>query len=409
MSEVSIIIPCYNQGYYLSYALESILAQTFTDWEAIIIDDGSNDNTQFVTTQFDDPRIQYVYQKNQGLATSRNNGIKRAKGDYLSFLDADDEWSPEFLSCCLHELKKCQNWVGVYTQNHFIDEKSSFLPQIGGQVVSPAKFRSRLLEGGFFVVHAVMIKKSVVENVGMFDPNLAGKGVEDWDLWLRISEKYIMGGIKKPLAYYRVYLGSMSTNTKDMFDNRIAVIKKHFGVLDLSKPSTQEIQRIYALVYRWSAFEYIQYGETNRAWSLLKQASILYPELLQRSDTYGEFLYKDQPRGCRGAFDLSVVSANADELFQQLDLMFLNEVSLLGHWHYKAYATAHLLLCKLNEQGNNNKIARLHWIKAIKYDPMILFSIDGIWGLLKLNLPKVFFQWIQTGKRLLDHLIYEGG
>lgn len=100
MPEVSVIIPCYNHGHYLPHAVNSVLAQTFTDWEAIIVDDGSTDNTREVAAQFTDERVRYVHQENRGLSGARNTGIRAAQGAYLAFLDADDEWEPRFLRVC---------------------------------------------------------------------------------------------------------------------------------------------------------------------------------------------------------------------------------------------------------------------------------------------------------------------
>lgn len=89
---ISIIIPCYNHAHYLPFAVQSVLAQTCAQWEAIVVDDGSTDDTRTVAARFSDPRVRYHYQENQGLSAARNAGIRIARGDYLAFLDADDEW-----------------------------------------------------------------------------------------------------------------------------------------------------------------------------------------------------------------------------------------------------------------------------------------------------------------------------
>ncbi|MEM4724269.1 MAG: glycosyltransferase family A protein, partial [Candidatus Hadarchaeum sp.] len=106
MSSVSVIIPCYNHGHYLPCAVNSVMAQTFADWEAIIVDDGSTDNTREVAAQFTDSRVRYIYQDNRGLAAARNTGIRAAQGEYLAFLDADDEWEPTFLEACVAALSQ---------------------------------------------------------------------------------------------------------------------------------------------------------------------------------------------------------------------------------------------------------------------------------------------------------------
>ena len=153
---ISVIIPCYNHGQYLSHALNSVLSQTFTDWEAIIVDDGSTDETREVAGHFVDRRLHYVYQENQGLSAARNSGIRIAQGEYLAFLDADDEWEPEFLETVCENLEADPTLTAVFCRNKYIDENGSILPAIGGQAISSASFRQRILEGGFFPVHAVI-------------------------------------------------------------------------------------------------------------------------------------------------------------------------------------------------------------------------------------------------------------
>jgi glycosyltransferase involved in cell wall biosynthesis len=137
MAKASVIIPCYNQGRYLSSALQSVQGQTFQDWEAIVVDDGSTDSTAAAVARSTDPRIRYVYQENQGLSAARNTGICSASGACLAFLDADDEWQPGFLERCLDVLRSNQRLAGVYSRTAFIDVRGTVLPQIGGEVVPP--------------------------------------------------------------------------------------------------------------------------------------------------------------------------------------------------------------------------------------------------------------------------------
>lgn len=103
--QVSVIIPCYNHAQYLSDAVNSVLAQTYSDWEAIIVDDGTTDSTREVAVGFTDPRTRYLYQENQGLSAARNTGICAARGEYLVFLGADDEWESAFLERCVSVLQ----------------------------------------------------------------------------------------------------------------------------------------------------------------------------------------------------------------------------------------------------------------------------------------------------------------
>src|SRR5512135_2445774 len=112
---VSIIIPCYNQARYLPLSIGSVQAQSRPDWEIVLVNDGSTDDSAAVAAHFTDPRIRYIYQNNQGLSAARNTGVRAALGRYLAFLDSDDEWASEFLTTCIHTLETNPRLAGVYT------------------------------------------------------------------------------------------------------------------------------------------------------------------------------------------------------------------------------------------------------------------------------------------------------
>ena len=105
MAKVSVIIPTYNRAEYVTHAIDSVLAQTYTDYEIIVVDDGSADNTKDVLLPYMD-RIRYIYQENAGLSAARNTGIKAAKGDWIAFLDSDDEWLPGKLAVQMRAVER---------------------------------------------------------------------------------------------------------------------------------------------------------------------------------------------------------------------------------------------------------------------------------------------------------------
>ncbi|MBR3430978.1 MAG: glycosyltransferase family 2 protein [Clostridia bacterium] len=120
---VSIITPCYNGEKYIGETIDSVLSQTYTDWEMIIIDDGSKDNSAEVIKQYTDPRIKYFRQENAGSAAARNNGLRRAEGQYIALLDADDLWRPEFLEKQIKIMKE-KNVICVACSYDHIDDQS---------------------------------------------------------------------------------------------------------------------------------------------------------------------------------------------------------------------------------------------------------------------------------------------
>jgi len=203
----SIIIPLYNKAPYIEKAINSILKQTFQNFELIIIDDGSTDNSLKVVQSIDfagyDAKI--ITQGNQGVSTTRNNGVKIAKYNYIAFLDADDWWAPTFLE----EMKALIDEFsdgGIYGSSYYYVKRGKYIPaQIGVD---------KSFERGYFdYIHAytvshwmplwtgaVTIPKNIFNQMQGFKPQL--KLGEDFDLWIRIALQYKTVLLNKPLAYY---------------------------------------------------------------------------------------------------------------------------------------------------------------------------------------------------------------
>jgi len=212
--------------------MESAVSQTYQDFEIIVIDDGSNDNTKEVVQSFIDKsphQIHYFFQENQGVSVARNNCIMHSQGEYLAWLDADDKWLP----CRLEEGVKildADTSVGlVHGHVTVID--------INNREINTTKRNSRPLNGFIFdniflrkadiVCSTVLFRRSCCEDAGTFDVNLSRLGCEDRDLWLRIAQKYKIIYIDKVLAYYRVNPQSMSQNVDKMTKARLYVIDKY--------------------------------------------------------------------------------------------------------------------------------------------------------------------------------------
>ncbi len=400
MLGVSVIIPAYNHAHYLPQAIQSVLDQTYTDWEIIVVDDGSTDDTAAVVGEFTDPRLRYIYQENQGLSAARNTGIRAAHGHYLVFLDADDEWEPEFLRNCIKVLDADDTLAGVYTRNYFIDGNGAILPQLGGQIVTPAAFRNRILEGGGFPVHVALVRGTVIHEVGLFDTQLTS--VEDWDLWIRISEHYQMQGIPEPLARYRVYPGSMSTNAGRMHANRMAVLTKHFGP-PKNDPATwsEEKRHAYGFAYRSAAIGYILQSQPDEGWRFLAQAISIWPHLLERLDTFYELICGDQSKGYRGQVDLLDIESNGVEILKRLDDLFAKTNPSLEFLRYVAYGNAYLALGILSDQAGCWTTARCYLLQAIRANPRLLGSYPVVRRLVKLSAGQ---RLVEIARRLSTYL-----
>ncbi len=186
MPLVSVIIPTYNRDWIVAEAIDSVLAQDFSDYELIVVDDGSNDGTPKILAAYGD-RITVLRQPNRGVSAARNRGIAAAAGHLMAFLDSDDLWLPQKLSTQVNFFAEHPEAVICQTEERWIRN---------GVRVNPKKrhlkFSGMIFERSLALClvspSAVMIKKSLFDTVGLFDENLPA--CEDYDLWLRVSCRY---------------------------------------------------------------------------------------------------------------------------------------------------------------------------------------------------------------------------
>jgi glycosyltransferase involved in cell wall biosynthesis len=188
-SPVSVIIPTYNRAHLVGRAIRSVLAQTYEDWECIMVDDCSTDDTEAVVKGFSDPRIRYVRrEKNGGGSAARNTGIREARGKYLAFLDSDDEWRTQKLEKQIHifEASDLSNVGLVYCGASMIYDRwvEVHRPRCRGNTA----YRALLKSDPIGSTSRVMIERRVLLEVGGFDEALPAR--QDHDLWLRIAEYY---------------------------------------------------------------------------------------------------------------------------------------------------------------------------------------------------------------------------
>ncbi len=212
---VSVVIPTHNRVDLLPRAIESVLNQTYKDIELIVVSDGSTDGTDELMAKYaNDSRIKYInYKPAQGGNYARNTGIKAAKGEYIAFLDDDDEWFPNKLEEQLEVIESHDNIGLVYTGTHVIyaDEGVEYpsIPHASGDL--SVKILWANCVGS---TTTVMVRKSVLDKVGIFDEKLPA--LQDYDLWIRICQESRVGVVSKELVNYYNYSnsGQVSSNTK---------------------------------------------------------------------------------------------------------------------------------------------------------------------------------------------------
>lgn len=235
---ISVILPTYNRATSLRWAIDSVLCQTWGDFELIVVDDGSTDHTHEVVERVEDERLRFIsYPEQRGASAARNEGINISRGDFIAFQDSDDEWLPEKLERQMETFRRLPEAFGVvYTGFHRITKlgRDRTYPTLTARLVDWAPFSKMklqgnvhfsLLRGNFITTQTVMARRECFDLVGRFDERLPR--FQDWDLWLRFSQLYQFQLIRQSLVRVHSTPGSIS-NDEDALTRAFEVLlEKH--------------------------------------------------------------------------------------------------------------------------------------------------------------------------------------
>ncbi|MFH1666478.1 MAG: glycosyltransferase [Elusimicrobiota bacterium] len=227
---VSIIIPTHNRGHLITESIESVLSQTYRNFELLIVDDGSTDGTKESVSAINDPRLKYVrVEERKGPASSRNTGLRLARGKYIAFQDDDDYWRKDKLQKQVVALEKNPASFGLAYSGVWRSKngRKKYSPA-GRNVKYTGNLYKRLLRGNFITIH-VLVKRECFEKLGYFDENLPA--LEDWDMWLRMSGEYDFFYIDDPLTVCRETANSVNSNWRNTVNATKMIVKKYSGVL----------------------------------------------------------------------------------------------------------------------------------------------------------------------------------
>jgi glycosyltransferase involved in cell wall biosynthesis len=276
---ISVIIPAYNQAQYVSEAIRSVLGQTYPDFELIVIDDGSTDETPKILAKFSDPRIRVIWQPNAGLSAARNTGLRESHAQLVTFLDADDYFLPDKLEVLSRHLERYPE-VGMVVGNERL------IDPYGKVISAPAKEHSSLSLPGLLIdnpicVSAVLLRRRWLERIGNFDESL--RACEDWDLWIRLLD----GGCKMAwvdnfVVAYRIHPGQMTRQADRMRIAIFSTLDKFFGKPDL--PRDLYNYKDVAYSRGWisaAAFAYLS-NECDKGAQHLTEAICLDPTLKEK-------------------------------------------------------------------------------------------------------------------------------
>jgi glycosyltransferase involved in cell wall biosynthesis len=251
---VSIVMAAKNYARFLPEAIESVLAQTFADWELLIVDDGSTDYTPDVVQPFlADPRVKYTRSDRLGQSRAKNLGIRFARGEFIAFLDADDAWEPTKLDKQLPLFMNRPEVGVVYCRRGLMDEAGNALPQRLSSAPPRGRILDRMIVQNHVCFSSAVVRRIVFSHVGLFDPEWDLS--IDYDLWLRVARHYEFDFVDEELVRYRTGHGNLSKKLADRVDTALSIMHRAETRRDLaSEVPAEAIAEAHASTCRTMAY-----------------------------------------------------------------------------------------------------------------------------------------------------------
>jgi glycosyltransferase involved in cell wall biosynthesis len=280
MPTISVIIPAYNATRTILETIHSVQQQTVSDFEMIVINDGSTDALLAELETVSDPRLKVFSYDNGGLSVARNRGLAHATGEFIAFLDADDLWTPDKLELQLAALQRHPQAGVAYSGTYYMDELGQSF-HIDQNVSLSGNVYANLLVSNF-LAHGSnpLIRRTAIDSVGEFNP--AVSGAADWDYWLRLAANWEFVAVPKAQIFYRQSSSSMSSKVEFMERCQLEVIEQAF---DRAPARLQHLKKqSLAKIYQYSVQLYIARTEDaegiRRARQKLRTAIQLYPPMV---------------------------------------------------------------------------------------------------------------------------------
>lgn len=277
---VTVIIPAYNAEDTLGDTLASVLAQTFWDFEVIIVDDGSTDSTPVVAQSAEDKRVRLLSIPNGGVAQARNRGMHAANGTYVAFLDADDIWRPTKLERQVALLDARADVGMCFTTAIRVDGDNTPLAQMPAlpyrDYCEALLLKSLIISGS---CSSGVVRRELALDIGGFDPSLSQ--CADWDFWLRLSCVTTFAPVPDPLVLYRSYPGNMSSDVSLLERDSIAVLDKFFSTT-ASAPYREIRSRAYGSCWMICSGSYLHAGRIRSSLRCLIRGLASDPSSIRR-------------------------------------------------------------------------------------------------------------------------------
>lgn len=375
-------MPTYNCARHVGAAVESVLGQTFDNYELVVVDDGSTDETRLVLQPYQN-RLIYIWQENQERSAARNRGIQEASGDYVAFLDADDLWLPSKLERQVAVLDQHPEAVLVYCQSSYMDEYGHDIQLAGRWIDGEASHHvvvvdrqkdvlmQRILQTGSTAV----VRRRALALVGNFDTTL--NYGEDWDLWLRLAREGPFAYIPEVLSRYRVRHRTdilVQQASPGKIAQLVRVLDNYARPVDPDRVLPQSAKaEAETAIYIDAAFASLRLGQPRDAQAYLNKALTVSPQL-----SCGFRLAQLVADGAR---TVQLETGSYEKALEFIDLFFQHlPRSALSEQSTQKTAIALLYLNAAFERHARNDLrsARRFWSKAFRYEPHALLNRGAI-------------------------------
>lgn len=247
---VSIVTPAYNAAEFIAETARSVLAQTYENWEWLVADDGSTDDTAKITAGFNDSRIRVLRREHVGLpAVGRNAALAEARGEYVAFLDADDAWLPDKLAAQVKYMKQHAEVGLVFTRYVYWyggeATAAPVLPDTRG-FPNPGNYFKLLCMGNPICIASVLVRRQLPAECGGLDEDPRLWGTADYEMWLRLAARVSFGFLDRPLVRYRVHPGGMSNDLSAMAKAAYLSVEKQFAAASVAETDDSFRRRVRA-------------------------------------------------------------------------------------------------------------------------------------------------------------------
>ncbi|MEO7704014.1 MAG: glycosyltransferase family A protein, partial [Thermoflexales bacterium] len=398
---VSIVMPVYNGARFIGTGIEGVLRQKMTDWELIIVDDGSTDETPNIVASFVGDRIRYIRQDNAGPVSARNSGIDQATGRYVIFLDCDDWWAPDGLDALVRAAEAAggdvimhANWAYVDAAGHAGMERSSAFSRGPG-------LRTLLLLNPF-PIHAVLTPRRILVETGGFAREMPT--LEDWELWRGLAERGIrFEHLPTLMAYYFWHTSSRSKNVAKRKQERIATLDRYW----LRQTDSSEFLPLKGPSYATAHIDFcvsrLSGGDVAGAWQEFDEALRWMPGSAIDVDCYYRIIHSNQAASEHSksdqleALDGSQARAHIESLIEHVCGSPAD--SFPGVDRRAVRATAYVALGLAHYNHGESRSALRYWTVAAKVFPRICLRAGFLYGYLRASLPP----WLLSLARKAKH------